>query len=143
MRAIQVDRSKRPASASPDEQIESHTDHDGQTARAAVGALQAQPGVQANKLGAISFSMGEEWSRLFTEWYPEAIRAIVLVYGAAPAVIKAARAAVQGHFVAPHHAQRLGPNSCGLRLTQPPASSALTPVRATYLIVSGRKARYL
>jgi carboxymethylenebutenolidase len=68
------------------------------TARAAVGALQAQPGVQADKLGAIGFSMGGEWSGLLSEWYPEAIRAIVLVYGAAPADFKAARAAVQGHF---------------------------------------------
>jgi len=68
------------------------------TARAAVGVLQAQPGVQANKLGAMGFSMGGEWSGLLSEWFPEAIRAMVLVYGAAPADFTAARAAVQGHF---------------------------------------------
>ena len=59
------------------------------TARAAVGALQAQPGVHLrDKLGAIGFSMGGEWSGLLSEWYPEAIRAMVLVYGAAPADFK-------------------------------------------------------
>lgn len=68
------------------------------TARAAIGALQAQPGVQADKLGAIGFSMGGEWSGLLSEWYPETVRALVLVYGAAPADFRAARAAVQGHF---------------------------------------------
>jgi len=67
-------------------------------ARAAVGVLQAQPGVRADRLGVIGFSMGGEWSGLLSEWYPEAIRAMVLVYGAAPADFKAARAAVQGHF---------------------------------------------
>ena len=67
-------------------------------ARAAVGVLQAQPGLQADKLGAIGFSMGGEWAGLISEWYPEALRALVLIYGAAPADFKAARAAVQGHF---------------------------------------------
>lgn len=68
------------------------------TARAAVGVLQARPGVQPDKLGAMGFSMGGEWSGLLSEWYPEVIRALVLVYGAAPAEFGAARAAVQGHF---------------------------------------------
>ena len=70
------------------------------TARAAVSALQAQPGADGlrDKLGAIGFSMGGEWSGLLSEWYPEAFRALVLVYGAAPADFKVARAAVQGHF---------------------------------------------
>jgi carboxymethylenebutenolidase len=68
------------------------------TARAAVGVLQAQPGAQPDKLAAMGFSMGGEWSGLLSEWYPEAIRALVLVYGAAPAEFGAARAAVQGHF---------------------------------------------
>ncbi len=68
------------------------------TARAAVGVLQAQPGVQSDKLGVIGFSMGGEWAGLLSEWYPEALRALVLIYGAAPADFKEARAAVQGHF---------------------------------------------
>ena len=67
-------------------------------ARAAVGALQAQPGVRGGKLGAMGFSMGGEWSGLLSEWYPDVIGALVLVYGAAPADFSAARAPVQGHF---------------------------------------------
>ena len=67
-------------------------------ARAALGVLQAQPGVAPDRLGAMGFSMGGEWSGLLSEWYPEAIRALVLVYGAASAEFGAARAAVQGHF---------------------------------------------
>jgi carboxymethylenebutenolidase len=67
-------------------------------ARAAVGVLQAQPGVDPKRLGAMGFSMGGEWSGLLSDWYPEALRAMVLVYGAAPADFTVARAAVQGHF---------------------------------------------
>ena len=66
--------------------------------RAALARLQAQPGVAPDRLGAMGFSMGGEWSGLLSEWYPAAIRALVLVYGAAPADFVAARAAVQGHF---------------------------------------------
>ena len=68
------------------------------TARTAVATLQAHPAVQGSKLGAMGFSMGGEWSGLLSEWYPDTIAALVLVYGAAPADFKEARAAVQGHF---------------------------------------------
>jgi carboxymethylenebutenolidase len=67
-------------------------------ARAAVGVLQAQPAVRGTKLGAMGFSIGGEWSGLLSEWYPDVIAAMVLVYGAAPAEFTVARAAVQGHF---------------------------------------------
>jgi carboxymethylenebutenolidase len=68
------------------------------TARAAVGTLQAQPGISGPVMGAIGFSMGSEWTALLTEWYPAAVKAGVLFYGAALADYAAARAAYQGHF---------------------------------------------
>jgi len=68
------------------------------SARAALSLLQKQPGVAPDRLGAMGFSMGGEWSGLLSQWYPESVRALVLVYGAAPAEFGEARAAVQGHF---------------------------------------------
>lgn len=70
-------------------------------ARAGLAALQATPGVTMSEVGTVGFSMGGQWSGLLSQWYPAAVRAMVLFYGAAPDEFGEARAAVQGHFAQP------------------------------------------
>ncbi len=68
------------------------------TARAAVGVLQNTPGVSGPGLGAMGFSMGSQWMGLLTQWYPDALKAAVMFYGALEADYTVARAAYLGHF---------------------------------------------
>lgn len=70
-------------------------------ARAGLAALQAQLGLTGPGVGTVGFSMGGQWSGLLSQWYPAAVRAMVLFYGAAPDEFGEARAAVQGHFAQP------------------------------------------
>ncbi|MCC7361885.1 MAG: dienelactone hydrolase family protein [Anaerolineales bacterium] len=74
------------------------TDRMAAAARAAVGYLQAQPGLAGPRLGAVGFSMGSAWMGLLTQWYPAALKAAVMFYGAMDADYTQARAAYQGHF---------------------------------------------
>lgn len=68
------------------------------TARAAVGVLQGTPGVTRPGLGALGFSMGSQWMGYLTQWYPDAIKAAVMFYGAMDPDYTQARAAYLGHF---------------------------------------------
>lgn len=70
----------------------------GAIARASVGYLQSQPGLAGPQLGALGFSMGSAWMGLLTQWYPAALKAAVMFYGAMDADYTQARAVYQGHF---------------------------------------------
>lgn len=65
---------------------------------AAHDALSRHPAVRGAGQGVLGCSFGADWALVLSKLRPEAVRAVVLFYGAYPIDFSAARAAYLGHF---------------------------------------------
>jgi carboxymethylenebutenolidase len=67
-------------------------------ALAAIDHLRGLPAVTGSQVGVIGFSMGAYWALRLSQFLPEAVSAVVTVYGTSDGDFSAAKAAYLGHF---------------------------------------------